>query len=73
MKTKEHPEYKQLVQWNKEEIDQSFSKSTCKTVVIVVIVDMVTVNMVFLVGLFLIIALMATVTSLPHLTSQLTS
>ena len=46
----------------KGELDQSFSKSRCRTVVIVVIMDMVPFNMVFLVGLFLIIALMVTVT-----------
>ena len=55
---KEHPEDKQLVQWEKGMFDLPFSRSRCTTLVIVV---MVTFSMVFLV-VFFIIALMATVT-----------
>ena len=72
MKTKEHTEYKQFVQWKKGDFNQSFSKSRCKTQVIVVSMDMITFNKVFLVEFFLHVALMATVT-LRHLTLQHTS
>ena len=62
VKTKEECEHKQLVHWKKGTFDQEFSKFRCRAVFVVVIMDMATFSIVCLVGLFLIIATMATVT-----------
>ena len=62
MKTEEHPEHKRIAQWKTEKLDQSISRTRWRTVGIVVIMDMVTFLKVFLVGLFVVIALTATVT-----------
>ena len=56
VKTKCHPGHKQIVRWQIWKIDKPFSRSRCGTVVIVVILDTVTSNNIFLVGLFLIVA-----------------
>ena len=74
MRTKTAPGIPATCTVEREEFDQSFSGSRCRTVVLVVIINLVNVDNVFLVGLFLIIALTATVTAnLPNLTSQRTS
>ena len=41
VKTREHPENKLLVLWNRENLTSHFSKSRCRTVVVVVIMDTV--------------------------------
>ena len=67
VKTKEHFEHKQLVV-EKGKFDRSISRSRCRTVVIVVIMDTVTFRKVFPVGLFPFVAVMATATMIMDLT-----
>ena len=58
-KTEERPENKQTVQWERENLTNHSPDPDAEQLVIVVIMDMVTFDKVFLVGFF-IIAIMAT-------------